>query len=66
MTDQLPPEMAAAWKAQTYVEKLPEDIGPFRNLLETYSKIPSAEVDDHLYKIVRFPFTKNPGRSTNK
>ncbi|KAK1767601.1 hypothetical protein QBC33DRAFT_569922 [Phialemonium atrogriseum] len=39
------------WKANTFLEELPDDIRPFRDLLETYSKIPPDEVDNHLYKI---------------
>ncbi|KAF7556973.1 hypothetical protein G7Z17_g1044 [Cylindrodendrum hubeiense] len=39
------------WKVTMFQEKLPDDIQPFRNLLETYSNIPPDEVDDHLYRI---------------
>jgi hypothetical protein len=38
-------------------------LGPSaRELLENYSKIPPAEVDDHIYKMVRFVLNLN-GRS---
>ncbi|KAL1844524.1 hypothetical protein VTK73DRAFT_2357 [Phialemonium thermophilum] len=43
---------ASAWKAQVYREELPEDVQPFRDLLQSYSKIPPEEVDDHLHRIV--------------
>lgn len=33
--------------------------GAARDLLENYSKIPSSEVEYHVYDIVRFPFTKH-------
>ncbi|PTB66649.1 hypothetical protein BBK36DRAFT_1117593 [Trichoderma citrinoviride] len=36
------------WKQLTYVDELPEDIGPFRKLLEDYSKVPPNKVDEHL------------------
>lgn len=52
MTESPKSDPAAAWKANTYLEKLPDDIQPFRELLETYSKVPAEEVDDRLYKIV--------------
>ncbi len=48
--------MATVKKARnkfTYQENLPEDYSEFRKLLETYSKIPPEEVEDHIYKIVR-------------
>lgn len=35
-----------------YQEDLPEDIAPFRGLLEEYSHIPPHEVDAHLHTIV--------------
>lgn len=48
-------EMAKAyWKKHTYIEKLPENITPFRELLEGYSKIPPAEVDALLLHTVSF------------
>jgi hypothetical protein len=53
MTENPKSDPAAVWKANTYLEKLPDDIQPFREVLETYSKIPPEEVDDRLYKIVR-------------
>jgi hypothetical protein len=31
---------------------------PARHLLETYSKIPSDEVEKHVYAIVWFPFSQ--------
>lgn len=51
MTENPKSDPAAVWKASTYLEKLPDDIQPFREVLETYSKIPPEEVDDRLYKI---------------
>lgn len=40
------------WKRFTYVDNLPEDIGPFRKLLEGYSNIPPEEVDGLLLRTV--------------
>lgn len=40
------------WKRFTYVDNLPEDIGPFRKLLEEYSSIQPEEVDGLLLKTV--------------
>lgn len=40
------------WKRFTYVENLPEDVGPFRKLLEEYSSIPPEEVDGLLLRTV--------------
>ena len=40
------------WKQLTYVDELPEDIGPFRKLLEDYSKVPPNKVDEHLLNAV--------------
>jgi hypothetical protein len=37
--------------------------GAARELLENYSKIPSSEVESHVYNIVRFPFTKKCNNS---
>jgi hypothetical protein len=37
--------------------------GAARDLLENYSKIPSAEVESHVYNIVRSPFTKECNNS---
>jgi hypothetical protein len=36
-----------------------------RELLENYSKIPAAEVEDHVYKIVRYPPMTNLGPAAN-
>lgn len=36
----------------SYMEQLPQDIYNLRQLLEQYSKIGPAEVDDHLFSIV--------------
>lgn len=41
------------WKRFTYVDNLPENIGPFRKLLEEYSNIPPEEVDGLLLRTVR-------------
>ncbi|KAM0258013.1 hypothetical protein ACHAQJ_004056 [Trichoderma viride] len=38
------------WKRVTYVNDLPEEIGPFRKLLEEYSKVPPEEVGELLLK----------------
>ncbi|KAF7545440.1 hypothetical protein G7046_g9565 [Stylonectria norvegica] len=35
----------------TYVEDLPEDIGPARHLLEVYSKIPDQDLEDHIRRV---------------
>ncbi|KAL7893210.1 hypothetical protein HDV63DRAFT_387552 [Trichoderma sp. SZMC 28014] len=50
------------WKRFTYVENLPEDVGPFRKLLEEYSSIPPEEVDglllrtrEKLWKVAMYP-----------
>lgn len=40
------------WKRFTYVDNLPEDIGPFRKLLEEYSNIPPEQVDGLLLRTV--------------
>jgi hypothetical protein len=38
-----------------YNPSIDKKLGPsVRELLENYSKIPQAEVEDHVYKIVRF------------
>ncbi|KAJ5692641.1 porphobilinogen deaminase protein [Penicillium macrosclerotiorum] len=39
------------WRAQNYMEDLPDDIGLFRDLLEKYSNIKPEKVDAHLYSI---------------
>ncbi|KAM6485673.1 hypothetical protein HDV62DRAFT_403067 [Trichoderma sp. SZMC 28011] len=36
------------WKRFTYVEDLPDELGPFRKLLEEYSKVPQNETDELL------------------
>jgi len=46
-------EVRANWGVAFYQDKLPDNIGRMRTLLETYSKIPPEEIDDHLYNIVR-------------
>lgn len=40
------------WKRFAYVDDLPEDIGPFRTLLEKYSKVPPSEIDGLLLRTV--------------
>ncbi|CAM1501858.1 Fc.00g038420.m01.CDS01 [Cosmosporella sp. VM-42] len=35
----------------TYVKDLPKDIGPARHLLESYSKIPYHDLDDHIRRV---------------
>jgi hypothetical protein len=52
--DQKMAELPEKWKAFTYEEKLPDEYGDFRELVETYSSIPPDEVEAHLYAIVRF------------
>ncbi|KAJ5765047.1 porphobilinogen deaminase protein [Penicillium odoratum] len=42
---------ALKWKARNYTEDLPDDIGPFRELLENYSNIPPEKVNEHLHSI---------------
>ncbi|KAL7954169.1 hypothetical protein V8C34DRAFT_317513 [Trichoderma compactum] len=36
------------WKRFTYVDDLPDELGPFRKLLEEYSKVPPNETDELL------------------
>lgn len=38
-----------------WVDELPADIGPFKELLHEYSHIPWEEVDAHIHKIVTLP-----------
>ncbi|UKZ80066.1 hypothetical protein TrVFT333_007831 [Trichoderma virens FT-333] len=38
------------WKRFTYIDGLPEEISPFRELLEEYSKVPPGETDELLIK----------------
>lgn len=47
---------ALKWKARNYTEDLPDDIGPFRELLENYSNIPPEMVNEHLHSIVGIPY----------
>lgn len=42
----------------TYFEDLPDDISPFRELLEKYSNIPPEKVNEHLYAIVCISYSK--------
>ncbi|KAF9888755.1 hypothetical protein FE257_008330 [Aspergillus nanangensis] len=51
MTMDTSPVQRDEWKAKSYDEELPDNIGPFRELLENYSKIPPEEVDQHLRDI---------------
>ncbi|KAL6811465.1 hypothetical protein J3E69DRAFT_349697 [Trichoderma sp. SZMC 28015] len=47
--DQMHQETALdRWKRFTYVEDLPDELGPFRKLLEEYSKVPPNETDELL------------------
>ncbi|EHK17845.1 uncharacterized protein TRIVIDRAFT_44992 [Trichoderma virens Gv29-8] len=41
------------WKRFTYIDDLPEEISPFRELLEEYSKVPPGETDELLIKTRR-------------
>ncbi|KAH6886972.1 hypothetical protein B0T10DRAFT_563203 [Thelonectria olida] len=41
----------APWIEKTYQEEIPDDIRPFREILENYSHIPANEVDAHLHVI---------------
>ncbi|KAK1241030.1 hypothetical protein MKX08_001004 [Trichoderma sp. CBMAI-0020] len=50
------------WRRFTYVDNLPEDIGPFRKLLEEYSNIPPEAVDglllrtrEKLWEVAMYP-----------
>lgn len=36
----------------SYIPEVPDDIAPIRKLLETYSQIPSKDIDSHLLHIV--------------
>lgn len=36
----------------TYIEDMPEDIGPARHLLEKYSKIPFQDLENHIRRVV--------------
>lgn len=40
------------WKKLAYIDEVPEDIGPFRKLLEEYSKVPPNEIDELLLNTV--------------
>ncbi|KAJ5618751.1 porphobilinogen deaminase protein [Penicillium lagena] len=42
---------ALEWKAKNYMDDLPNDIGPFRELLENYSNISPENVNEHLHYI---------------
>ncbi|KAI5459043.1 hypothetical protein BGZ63DRAFT_361579 [Mariannaea sp. PMI_226] len=42
---------ASAKDSQTYLQDLPDDIGPFRQLLEGYGNVAPSEVDAHLHSI---------------
>ncbi|KAJ6441424.1 porphobilinogen deaminase protein [Purpureocillium lavendulum] len=46
-----PTDAATLWAERTYQKDVPQDIARFRHLLESYSGIPPAEVDDHLLRI---------------
>ncbi|KAL6799725.1 hypothetical protein J3E68DRAFT_254399 [Trichoderma sp. SZMC 28012] len=47
--DQMHHEIALdRWKRFTYVEDLPDELGPFRKMLEEYSKVPPNETDELL------------------
>lgn len=35
-----------------YIPDLPDDIGPIRNLLLEYSKIPAKDIDKHILQVV--------------
>ncbi|KAF4969554.1 hypothetical protein FSARC_3237 [Fusarium sarcochroum] len=41
----------SVWKAQTYRQQLPDDTRGFRELLESYAKIPPNAVEGHLHTI---------------
>jgi hypothetical protein len=56
MTTDASAARALRWKAKNYTEGLPDDIGPFRELLENYSNIPPEKVDEHLYSIAGIPY----------
>ncbi|KAK8913479.1 Methyltransferase trt5 [Metarhizium anisopliae] len=57
------PEKAKAyWKEHVYVEELPDNIKPFKELLQEYSKMSPAEVDSllhrtraQLWEVVKYP-----------
>lgn len=51
--DQMYHEIALdRWKRFTYVDDLPDELGPFRKLLEEYSKVPPNETDELLVSTV--------------
>ncbi|KAL6886127.1 hypothetical protein HDV57DRAFT_489776 [Trichoderma longibrachiatum] len=50
------------WKKLAYIDEVPEDIGPFRKLLEEYSKVPPNEIDElllntrkKLWEVAKYP-----------
>jgi hypothetical protein len=47
-----PDRIKAYWKKHAYVEELPDNIGPFKQLLQEYSKVPAGEVDELLRRTV--------------
>lgn len=56
---------ALEWKARNYREDLPDDIGPFRELLQNYSNIPPEKVNEHLYYIVGIPYSPFSPKAAN-
>lgn len=41
-----------ASQSWAYIPDLPDDIGPIRNLLLVYSRIPASDIDSHILRVV--------------
>ncbi|KAG8406317.1 porphobilinogen deaminase [Metarhizium acridum] len=57
-----PEKTKASWQEYVYIKELPDNIAPFKELLQQYSKVPPAEVDalllrtrDRLWDVVKYP-----------
>lgn len=49
----------------TYLEDPPQDIGPARHLLESYSKIPYNDLDGHIRRVVSTYIPDNHHQHSN-
>ncbi|KFG83037.1 hypothetical protein MANI_021391 [Metarhizium anisopliae] len=57
-----PEKAKASWQEYAYIKELPDDIAPFKELLQQYSKVPADKVDvllirtrDRLWDVVNYP-----------
>lgn len=48
-----PEKAKASWQEYAYAKELPDDIAPFKQLLQQYSKVPPDKVDALLVRTVR-------------